>query len=60
MTEPLYRVEIVSIETGEVESVIGTHLPERKVERRIMTGLMLIDREKYFVRDVKEEERSAS
>ena len=54
--EPTYRVEIVCCATGLVEAVIGRHLPERKVERRIMTGLSRINTEKYFVRDVEEHE----
>ena len=49
-----YRVEIVSIKTGKVESVIGRNLSERNAERRVTTGLMRIDRENYFVRDVAE------
>lgn len=47
-----YNVEIVSIKTGKVESVIGINMTESRAEKREMTGLMRIDRENYFVRSV--------
>lgn len=49
-----YKVEIVSIETGEVVSTIGTGLNEERAEQRELTGLSRIDRESYFVRTVEE------
>jgi hypothetical protein len=49
-----YRVEIVSIETGEVSAVIGKGLGEKQKERRIKTGLMRTNLDKYFVREVEE------
>jgi len=52
--EKTYQVEIVCIETGNVESVIGRGLSESKMEKRIMTGLSRINTDKYFVREVEE------
>lgn len=49
-----YRVEIVSIETGEVSAVIGKGLGEKQKERRMKTGLMRTNLDKYFVREVEE------
>lgn len=49
-----YKVEIVAIKGGKVEAVIGNGLSESNAEKRIMTGLMRIDRDNYFVRAVDE------
>ena len=50
--EKLYNVEIVEIETGKVEAVIGYNLNQRQAEQRLETGVMRIDTENYFVREV--------
>jgi len=52
--DKLYRVEIVSIETREVVSIIGRGLTEKKAEQREMTGLSRINREGFFVRTVED------
>ena len=49
-----YRVEIVEIKTGKVVSVIGKNLSESKMEKRIETGMMRCDLERFFVREVEE------
>jgi hypothetical protein len=49
-----YRVEIVCIKTGKVETVIGECLNEVQAEKRLMTGLSRINRDEYFVRTVEE------
>lgn len=46
-----YNVYIIS-NKGKVESLIGSDLSESSAEKRVMTGLMRIDRENYFVSDV--------
>lgn len=58
MSEKRYRVEIVETATGKVEAVIGRNLNERQMERRIETGLLKCNTEKYFVREVEEEDGS--
>ena len=52
--EKRYRVEIVDSDTNKVVSVIGKNLNEKQMEKRIETGLMRINSDKYFVREVEE------
>lgn len=54
MENKTYRVEVVEIESGKVESVVGAGLNERHAEKREMTLLGRIDRDNYFVRTVEE------
>ncbi len=54
MTEKKYRVEIVEIETGNVEAVIGRNMPKGRAELRETTGLSRVDGNNYFVRMVEE------
>lgn len=54
MADKKYRVEIVEIETGKIEAVIGHNLSERQAEKRIETGLLKCNTDKYYVRDVEE------
>jgi len=51
-----FRVEIVEIKTGEVAAVIGKGLPKNQAERRIETGILRCDLDRFFVRDVEEKE----
>lgn len=49
-----YRVEIVEIETNKVVATIGHNLTEKKAEKRIETGLLKCNTDKYYVRDIEE------
>ena len=49
--EKRYNVYIVSIHDGKAESIIGKNLNERQAEKRVMSGLMRINTERYFVGD---------
>lgn len=47
--EKRYNVVIKEIKTNKIVSIIGENLAESQADKREMTGLMRIDREKYFV-----------
>ncbi len=47
-----YNVYIVSIKTGKADALIGDNMTADRADTRVMTGLMRIDRENYFVTDV--------
>lgn len=49
--EKKYNVYIVS-NKGIAEALIGSDMSEKNAEKRVMTGLMRIDRDNYFVTDV--------
>lgn len=49
-----YRVEIVEIKTNKVVATIGHNLTKKKAEKRIETGVLKCNIDKYYVRDVEE------
>jgi uncharacterized protein YjbK len=46
----IYNVYIVS-NKGQAQALIGENLSEERAEKRVMSGLMRIDRDNYFVGD---------
>ena len=59
-----YNVYIVEIKTGKAESLAGSNMREERAEQRVMTALMMVDRDSYFVGDYevgsKEDKKFAS
>lgn len=53
MNDKRYDVVVCEDATGKIVSVIGRNLNEKKMERRILTGLSRINTEKYHVKEVK-------
>jgi len=47
-----YNVVVKECATGKIVSTIGKDMTEERAEKRVMTGLMRIDRENYFVATV--------
>ena len=44
-----YNVYIKEAKTGKIVSTIGENMTEERAEKRLMTGLMRIDKDNYFV-----------
>jgi protein involved in sex pheromone biosynthesis len=45
-----YNVYIMS-DSGKAQALIGENMNERQADKRVMSGLMRIDRDNFFVAD---------
>jgi protein involved in sex pheromone biosynthesis len=48
--EKRYNVYIMS-DAGKAQALIGSDMNERQADKRVMSGLMRIDRDNFFVAD---------